>query len=77
MLAVIIIATAAIIRLFAIYVLSRFSVANLLRDGMACNPKKLVNLRTILIINGDKSIVVTIGIDTFAREIIKVKEKAV
>lgn len=77
MLAVIIIATAAIIRLFAIYVLSRFSVANLLRDGMAVNPKKLVNLRTILIINGDKSIVVTIGIDTFAREIIKVKEKAV
>lgn len=35
----------------------------------------MVNLRTILIINGDKSIVVTIGIDTFAREIIKVKEK--
>lgn len=31
----------------------------------------------ILIINGDKAIVVTIGIDTFAREIIKVKEKAV
>lgn len=44
---------------------------------MAVNPKKWVNLRTILIINGDKSIVVTIGIDTFAREIIKVKEKAV
>lgn len=77
MLAVIIITTAAIIRLFVIYVLSRFAVANLLRDGMAGNPKKLVNLRTILIINGDKSIVVTIGIDTFAREIIKVKEKAV
>ena len=77
MLAVIIIVTAAIIRLFVIYVLSRFSVANLLRDDMAGNPKKLVNLRTILIINGDKSIVVTIGIDTFAREIIKVKEKAV
>ncbi len=77
MLAVIIIATAAIIRLFAIYVLSRFSVANLLRDGMAGNPKKLVNLRTILIINGDKSIVITIGFDTFAREVIKVKEKAV
>lgn len=46
-------------------------------DGMAGNPKKLVNLRTILIINGDKTIVVTIGFDTFAREIIKVKEKAV
>ena len=77
MLAVIIIATAAIICLFAIYKLSRFSAANLLRVGMAGNPKKLVNLRTILIINGDKSIVITIGFDTFARENIKVKEKAV
>lgn len=41
------------------------------------NPKKLVILRTILIINGDKAIVVTIGIDTFARDNNKVKEKAV
>lgn len=41
------------------------------------NPKKLVNLRTILIINGDKAIVVTIGFDTFARDNNKVKEKAV
>ena len=77
MLAVIIIATAAIISLLVINILSRFSVANLLQAGIAGNPKKLVNLRTILIINGDKSIVVTIGFDTFAREIIKVKEKAV